>query len=478
MINKVYFRADGNSEIGLGHLVRCTALAEMIKDDFSISFFCKDIPINLAINLHRLEFLLILIKNEEEFFNCIEGDEIIVLDHYDLGSLYQKLLKAKGSKLVCIDDLHEGEFYADLIINFSPLAQIIAYRHQNYTEFALGLDYALLRPVFLSEANKKRLKRTKDSIFVCMGGSDKKNITQLIVNILSDDMRFNEMIIVTGASYEHLVGLERSVKNDKRFVLYHSIDEIAICALMIHCSLAIVPASGILIEALSVDMKIISGVYAKNQKNNFYQYKKIGAIISAGNFKKNEIIKAIDLALIQDSRNKQYLIDGLSGKRISNIFKSFSIEVDFSVRIAEISDIEITLKWAKDKSLRRYFLNPNIIEDETHTSWFTKKISDENCFYFIGEFQNKAISSIRFDLSDNHAKISYIVDNNYQGKGFGKILLKKAMFMLKKKLGDRIIKFSGQVLSANIASIKTFQRLGFVQDFDSTSNIITFTKYY
>jgi len=36
MLHKIYIRADGGKEIGLGHLVRCFALALMLKDDFEI----------------------------------------------------------------------------------------------------------------------------------------------------------------------------------------------------------------------------------------------------------------------------------------------------------------------------------------------------------------------------------------------------------------------------------------------------------
>ena len=41
---KVYIRADGSHDIGLGHLIRCIALAHMLKNDFDITFVCKEIP--------------------------------------------------------------------------------------------------------------------------------------------------------------------------------------------------------------------------------------------------------------------------------------------------------------------------------------------------------------------------------------------------------------------------------------------------
>ena len=40
----VKVRADGSAEIGLGHLVRCIALAEMLQDDFDIEFCSMAMP--------------------------------------------------------------------------------------------------------------------------------------------------------------------------------------------------------------------------------------------------------------------------------------------------------------------------------------------------------------------------------------------------------------------------------------------------
>ena len=42
MKKKILFRADGNSEIGLGHLYRLFSLVEMLKDNFKFIFLFVD----------------------------------------------------------------------------------------------------------------------------------------------------------------------------------------------------------------------------------------------------------------------------------------------------------------------------------------------------------------------------------------------------------------------------------------------------
>src|SRR5690554_1634601 len=106
MKKQIYIRADGDSQIGLGHLVRCMALAQMLTSDFEICFVSKQIPQSLINELNQFGFSLLIIINEDEFFRRLEGKEIVILDHYELDSIYQKTIKNFGSKLICIDDLH------------------------------------------------------------------------------------------------------------------------------------------------------------------------------------------------------------------------------------------------------------------------------------------------------------------------------------------------------------------------------------
>ena len=43
--------------------------------------------------------------------------KIVVLDGYHFDTNYQTKIKQKGCKLVCIDDLHDKHFVADIIIH-------------------------------------------------------------------------------------------------------------------------------------------------------------------------------------------------------------------------------------------------------------------------------------------------------------------------------------------------------------------------
>jgi len=149
MLNRIFIRADGSAKIGLGHLVRCNALAFMLKNDFQIFFVCKEIPDEIFTEITNNGFQVLTIDSEKDFFKILSKNEIVVIDHYGLGTNYQKQIKELGCKLVCIDDLHDKEFYADVIINHAEGILVEDYKCKSCTKLYLGINYALLRFPFL-----------------------------------------------------------------------------------------------------------------------------------------------------------------------------------------------------------------------------------------------------------------------------------------------------------------------------------------
>lgn len=271
MDRKVYIRVDGSPEIGLGHLVRCIALAQMLDNNFRIYFICKEIPEETSNEIKKLGFNITIIEKEENFLSQLKNDDFVVIDHYALDSNYQKSIKEKGCKLICIDDLHDKVFFADLIINHAPNVKITDYKAQPFTKFALGLDYALLRPEFLEEAQKERIIQNTDTVFICFGGADFKNLsTQILLSVLEEN-KFKKVIIVTGAGFKHTAGLQEAIKNDIRVQHEHSIDVHRMLELMKISGFAIIPASGILFEVIAVGIKPLICYFVDNQKE-FHDY--------------------------------------------------------------------------------------------------------------------------------------------------------------------------------------------------------------
>ena len=132
-----------------------------------------------------------------------------------------------------------------------------------------------------------------------------------------------------------------------------------------------------------------------------------------------------------------------------------------SLRSINKDDLEITYKWAKNKNIRRFSINNDPIPYEIHKEWFEKKMFDKECIYLIFEnILNIPMGSVRIDIKGEVGEISYLLDEKFQGKGLGKILLKqfeKYLINNRKEIHFLI----GKVLKENIASITIFKKLNY-----------------
>jgi UDP-2,4-diacetamido-2,4,6-trideoxy-beta-L-altropyranose hydrolase len=308
----IFFRADGNLEIGMGHLIRCLSLAKMLDPNFKISFCSLSAPPSFIEELKFNGFHFHQIAGNNDLIDLISLNDIVVLDHYDLGKDYHQIIRKKGVKLVCIDDIHDKSFDADLIINHSPSVKKSDYQAKPYTKYLLGVDFALLRPAFLNGVPKNRNIKAIENVFICFGGADSHNYTLALVNACIKNPTFKRIDIVTGVSYQYLNSIETI--NNEKVKHYHALNEISIYKVMANSDLAIVPSSGILFEALAAKCLVMSGYYVDNQKVIYDGFKNLNAFIDLGNFKNLDIVHHINFHHFANI-NKN-IIDGKSGTRL------------------------------------------------------------------------------------------------------------------------------------------------------------------
>jgi UDP-2,4-diacetamido-2,4,6-trideoxy-beta-L-altropyranose hydrolase len=82
---KVIFRVDANPEIGLGHLTRCLALAEMIIEDFECVFAIFLPKLEVVEQIRSIKSSVMLLSDEfiDVFTSHLTGNEIVILDGYN-----------------------------------------------------------------------------------------------------------------------------------------------------------------------------------------------------------------------------------------------------------------------------------------------------------------------------------------------------------------------------------------------------------
>jgi UDP-2,4-diacetamido-2,4,6-trideoxy-beta-L-altropyranose hydrolase len=156
----ILVRADGDAEIGTGHVMRCLALAQAWSKGGDDACFASA-KISPSLEQRLLEEKIVTSKiqaaigGEKDAAQTIDlarklGAAWIVADGYRFGSKYQKQINAAGFRLLLLDDYgHTGHYYADYVLNqnLSVDRKIYADR-ESFTRLLVGPRYALLRSEF------------------------------------------------------------------------------------------------------------------------------------------------------------------------------------------------------------------------------------------------------------------------------------------------------------------------------------------
>lgn len=159
-----------------------------------------------------------------------------------------------------------------------------------------------------------------------------------------------------------------------------------------------------------------------------------------------------------------------NGKFMDVVIHS-KIHQSLFLRNAQPFDAPLTYRWATDPLIRQYAFSRETILWTEHLLWFTTKLTDPLCAYYILHDGGSSIGSVRFDLrADGIAMISYLVDPAFQGFGYGKVILEKGLERLKEQHPE-LTKTYGLVMNDNRASIKIFELLGFVKTEDKEGTL-------
>jgi len=466
---QLLFRADGNNKIGLGHLVRCLALAEMLQPYYQCAFAVQE-PSEAIIQQVQnsgcavielpatTNYLAEAAYLAQTYAGKFAG---VILDGYYFGTDYQRAFRP-FFKIFCLDDLHTIHFVADAVVNPAGNVAPENYAKEVYTKVFAGPEYALLRKPFLAAAASSRTLPAEPRVLVNMGGADPANFTVPVIHqLLQQPLDFKTEVVV-GSAYQHLTSLEELArKHAGKVSIHRQLSAAAMCRLMQACRLAVLPPSTVAYEWCSVGGPLFLIRTAENQKNieNFLVQKELAWPYS----EHNPLLPGAfsDPTFFSGQVRKQrFYFDGQSPNRIRQVFDQLFYPELLQVRRAQLNDLQLLFHWINDPLVRQFSLNPEPIPLVTHTAWFQYKLSDKNCYIFIAEIRQEPIGMIRFDIHQGEAIISYLIDKNFRGKGLGTLMLSAGILKFK-NLNLPVKHVSGLVQKENTASIKAFTKVGF-----------------
>jgi|GEM_PF-962110 len=338
---EIIVRADGNKAIGLGHVVRSLALAHMVSELAPVTFATQfPDPFISSLTGNTIQELSFPAGNyEEAFFNYVqqaltERRVVLVLDGYHFDNSFQQPFKEAGARIVYIDDHLSLQEYCDVLIN--PAEGITSERYPQPLKAAFysGRKYALLRPAFL-EAAKKQAAPTRDPevLLLSFGATDPEGMTIRMLNLLQEKQQVQIIHVLTSRLNKNLEALEdHRDKHDNRVQLHFDLDETALFRLIDRSDLCITSSSTVAVEIISVGKPLICGISAANQALLYASFEQEQLCIGAGNLAETFFTASDCALLLQDFsdsalrdklvRNQKNYIDGLSGERIREFFRT------------------------------------------------------------------------------------------------------------------------------------------------------------
>lgn len=305
----VFFRADGNSNIGSGHIIRCLSIAGGVQQCPSMDevlFLTADNGFSGAIHLAGITNHILHSDYRDLMPEIHQMQDLIMqyrpvavfIDSYYVTYSYLRALwevcRSVGSLLIYIDDLLAFAYPCDILINYSIYGAGKLSDYKNLYEhadlkaprFLLGLDYTPLREEF-QELPVRIIREAAADILVSTGGSDSLHITlQLLKKIISQGFPYTFHVVIGSMNIDvDEIKLLVSKTGSRNILLYQNVTEMA--KLMQTCDLAISAAGSTLYELCVTQTPTITYTFADNQIANAEKFKVDRIMEYAGDFRFN-----------------------------------------------------------------------------------------------------------------------------------------------------------------------------------------------
>ena len=263
-MSKLLFRADGNAQIGTGHLMRCLALAQMLGRPFRFAVVRPAPEVVRLIEEANGTVVPLTTNDVAEFLVIVTPNDIAILDGYGFDEAYHRAGRERAKKLVFIDDLVTGRQVADVVINHAGGITEVDYDAEPYTQFCLGPHYALLRPEF-TQPGGFGPSPVNGPIFVSLGGADPNNTSLTVLKAIRQVDPALPVHLVMGPFHPDRAAIEAFRDQLPNLTILLNLRALQMVIELQRCSLAITACSTIAYEVCAVNRPLITIVTTENQ---------------------------------------------------------------------------------------------------------------------------------------------------------------------------------------------------------------------
>lgn len=475
---------DYGREIGLGHLVRCAALARTARvqgcSTVLITSTAEEVPSFCGAAFDCV--IRVPVKAKIDINDPQLSLTWLVVDHYNPS--ISVLARIDAAQILGLRDFPKQPMgFVHRILDTIPNQCARCLALDNYR--LAGIPYLLLRSEF-SEARYSTLFASKlfkqkklDNVFISLGGgSQNAFLTDLARRLVQQ--KFNLTVVASSFSTQGHALTEIQGENCQVFSDQNASQIIQLIA---KADLAICNAGLTAWEVTTLGLPTILIQMADNQTNNVNRLVAEGCSVFAGSAGDPDICDRVFDAVTKVSsstdlysilvKSAANLSDGLGCNRVlSWLFPCRdSMQNPVNLHPATLEDLELTYKWQCQPDTRAFARNTEIPSLATHTQWFVGKLKDPNCLFSIIHVAGSKAGVLRLDIIDRPKQLPSVLDgekysakvyeisiyvaNNFVKRGLASSALKAARCLLP---NATIVAFVDQ---NNEASLRLFNRAGY-----------------
>ncbi len=288
----IILRADGNSRIGSGHIMRCLSLANAAGDrGITCCFVTSGAEFQNIIQARGYKCIVLGTDyaNMEAELSALTGllnderPDMVFVDSYFVTETYLNALHS-FVKLVYIDDLAAFAYPVDTILAYDLGMESTKYenlyRGKKLPQMLIGPKYTPLRKEF-SGLDFRMPSRIVKNVFVSTGGADPEHIALRLVQYLQDKKKQKYTFhFLLGTMNQDKDEIERLTSSAESIVVHKDVQNVR--ELMTSCDVALSAAGNTMYELCACSLPIISYILANNQNAVAQKFAYEGLALLAG----------------------------------------------------------------------------------------------------------------------------------------------------------------------------------------------------
>ncbi|MDB4466623.1 UDP-2,4-diacetamido-2,4,6-trideoxy-beta-L-altropyranose hydrolase [bacterium] len=337
----IIVRADGSSQIGLGHIMRCIGLSQELKQlGFQIIFaMCQRLP--------QIESRLSSEGFQISYLECIAGScedarlveqlcreqhaNLLIIDGYQFKSeWFDAISSVNIPKMLWTDFPQSKRLPVDIVLDQNPNAENMRYDLTSPNAvLLLGLNFTVLRSEFINCENFRHKRTELKRVLITMGGSDPSQLTIPILQSIQQTDLSLQVDVVVGPANNQLKKVAALAQQMPSTTVYQDLTDMS--QLIKDADLAISAAGITLWEFAFSGLPALAYAVAQNQTPNATALENNGGGIQMEyhqTFMKGSLNLTLDTLIKNGKRIEQMSscmlrwIDGNGRKRVAeNLLK-------------------------------------------------------------------------------------------------------------------------------------------------------------